>query len=189
MESKSNTTPSADQTRFRQALGSFATGVTIVTTEHDGQVHGMTANGFMSVSLDPPLVVVSIAHQARMHELLEASGSYGVSVLAQTQAQLSSHFAGKPEEGATIPFVAEAGVPLIEGAIAQVAAKICDAHPAGDHTLFIGEVLHFDWRDGQPLIFHSGGYRELLSRRADPTYSGAWSDFCLEPLGPHTLDP
>jgi flavin reductase (DIM6/NTAB) family NADH-FMN oxidoreductase RutF len=189
MESSLNITPAADQARFRQALGSFATGVTIVTTEHDGQVHGMTANGFMSVSLEPPLVVVSIGNNARMHELLAASGRYGVSVLSHAQAKLSTHFAGQPSAGAKIPFVAESGVPLIDGAIAQVAAKIVDAHPAGDHTLFIGEVLYFDWRDGQPLIFHSGGYRELLAHRTDPTYSEAWSDFCLEPLGPHTLEP
>jgi flavin reductase (DIM6/NTAB) family NADH-FMN oxidoreductase RutF len=183
------TAPSADEKRFREALGHFATGVTVVTTEHDGVVHGMTANGFMSVSLDPVLVLVSIARTARMHDLLEGSGSYGVSVLAQAQQGLSNHFAGRPAEGIEIPFHSVAGVPLLGGALVELAARIVDAHGAGDHTLFIGEVMQFDSQEGEPLIFHSGGYRELGGQAAGTPHRTHWSDFCLEPLDPLASDP
>jgi flavin reductase (DIM6/NTAB) family NADH-FMN oxidoreductase RutF len=178
-------TPPTDGKRFREALGRFATGVTVVTAEDQGVVHGMTANGFMSVSLDPLLVLVSVARTARMHDLLERSGSYGVSVLAQSQRELSNHFAGRPAEGTEIPFHAVAGVPLLRGALVELAAQTVDAHRAGDHTLFIGEVIHFEWQDGEPLIFHSGDYRELLGQPqvSVPNRAGWW-DFCLEPLDP-----
>jgi flavin reductase len=167
------------QREFRDALGRFATGVTVVTTACDGEVHGMTANGFMSVSLEPPLVVVSIAGRARMHGLLGASGVYGVNVLSREQERLSRHFAGRPHDGLAIPFVSIAGVPLIDGSLVHVAARIRDAHAAGDHTLFVGEVLHFAMRAGEPLIFHSGGYRTLIEPDADPM---PWDAFCLDPV-------
>ena len=82
-----------DPAEYRRALGRFASGITVVTTSHDGHAHGMTANGFMSVSLDPPLVVVSLANTCRLHSLLPASGRYGVSVLSESQEPLSRHFA------------------------------------------------------------------------------------------------
>jgi flavin reductase (DIM6/NTAB) family NADH-FMN oxidoreductase RutF len=176
--------PTSDQVRFRQALGRFATGVTVVSTEHEGTVHGMTANGFMSVSLDPLLVLVSIARTARMHDLLERSGHFGVSVLTKAQQELSNHFAGRPMQDAEVPFHAVSGVPLIRDALVEVATRTVDAHRAGDHTLFIGEVLYFDSRDGEPLIFHSGGYRELLGEPATVSQASSWSGFCLEPLDP-----
>jgi flavin reductase (DIM6/NTAB) family NADH-FMN oxidoreductase RutF len=153
----------ADQRRFRDALGTFATGVTIVTTRSDELVHGMTANGFMSVSLDPALVVVSIATRARMHAVLGETGRYGVSVLACEQGHISQHFAGRPVDGREIPLIDVAGMPLVEGALTHVVTRVVDAHPAGDHTLFIGEVEHFAHRPGDPLIFHSGGYRSLMA--------------------------
>jgi flavin reductase (DIM6/NTAB) family NADH-FMN oxidoreductase RutF len=151
-----------DQRRiFRDAMGHFATGVTVITTAHEGRVHGMTANGFMSVSLDPQLIVVSIAQHATMKDLLVGSGVYGVSVLSAKQRQLSTHFAGRPREGEPIPFVEMAGVPLIAGALTRVAAHVVAAHPAGDHTLFVGEVVALETEAGEPLIFHGGGYRAL----------------------------
>lgn len=188
MENAKRLDPRPAQGSFREALGRFATGVTVVTTEHEGCVHGMTANGFMSVSLDPLLVLVSIARSARMHDLLEASGSYGVSVLSERQQQLSNHFAGRPDPAREITFDAGAGVPLLRGALVQVATRVVDARRAGDHTLFIGEVLHFDWHDGRPLIFHSGGYRELHEHPASAAHRGTWSGFCLEPLDPLAND-
>jgi flavin reductase (DIM6/NTAB) family NADH-FMN oxidoreductase RutF len=178
----------ADQRRFRDALGRFATGVTVVTTEHEQRVHGMTANGFMSVSLEPLLVLVSIARSTRMHDLLEASGQYGVSVLAQAQQRLSNHFAGRPAGDESIRFEVVDGVPVLRDAILRVGTRITNACRAGDHTLFIGEVLHFDFRDGQPLIFHSGGYRELREQPQFAAHRGTWSGFCLEPLDPLAND-
>ncbi len=164
-----------EQRRFRDALGTFATGVTIVSTRHGSQVHGMTANGFMSVSLDPALVVVSIATRARMHELLITSGRYGVSVLGHEQEHVSQHFAGRPSEAVEVELAEITGAPLIVGALTHVVARVVDAHPAGDHTLFIGEVEYFSHREGEPLIFHSGAYRHLINSTEDPTQSDEWS--------------
>lgn len=165
----------ADQRRFRDALGTFATGVTIVSTRTDECVHGMTANGFMSVSLDPALVVISIATRARMHELLLEVGTYGVSVLARDQEHVSQHFAGRPQEGIEVTLTEVAGAPLVVGALTHVVARVVDAHPAGDHTLFIGEVEHFEHRSGEPLIFHSGAYRSLINSGSELTRSEEWA--------------
>jgi flavin reductase (DIM6/NTAB) family NADH-FMN oxidoreductase RutF len=165
----------SEQRRFRDALGTFATGVTVVSTRADELVHGMTANGFMSVSLEPALVVVSIASGARMCELLNRTRRYGVSVLACDQEPVSRHFAGRPAQE-EIPLTEIDGVPLVAGAMTHVVADVVDAHPAGDHTLFIGEVSHFEHRPGEPLIFHSGTYRTLLDARGgDPTFTEEWS--------------
>jgi flavin reductase len=163
-----------DQRRFRDALGTFATGVTIVSTRLDDLVHGMTANGFMSVSLEPALVVVSIASGARMHDILLRAGHYGVSVLAREQEAVSRHFAGRPQ-GDEIALVETHGVPLVDGALTHVVADIVDAHRAGDHTLFIAEVVHFAHRSGEPLIFHSGAYRRLIASPLDPTRTEEWA--------------
>jgi flavin reductase (DIM6/NTAB) family NADH-FMN oxidoreductase RutF len=178
----------AEQRRFRQALGRFATGVTIVTTAHEGQAHGMTANGFMSVSLDPPLVVVSISKRARMHEVLGVGRQYGVNVLSCDQEHLSQHFAGRPLDDVTVPFVdADGRAPLISGSLVQISATIRAAYEAGDHTLFVGEVEHFELHAGEPLIFHSGGYRALVAAGPDAGHAEPWDGFCLVPGPPSPI--
>ena len=103
---------------FRKAMGAFATGVTIITVDLGGEVHGMTANAFVSVSLAPPLVLVSVDNRAYMHRVLPETKRYGVSVLAEDQEILSNHFAGRTVEGLRIRFVDRLGVPLLEGAVA-----------------------------------------------------------------------
>ena len=150
-----------DAREFRNALGRFATGVTVITAIHEDRPHGMTANAFVSISLDPPLVLVSLDNRSNMHRILPGAGRFGVSVLAETQELLSSHFAGRPQEGLHIPFVTRAGLPLLDGAVAFFAARVFDIHPAGDHTLYIGEVEHFEVAEGRPLLFHAGKYRLL----------------------------
>lgn len=160
---------SIDLREFRNVLGRFASGVTIVTTESEGQVHGMTANAFMSVSLEPPLILVSVNHRANMHPLLAHSGCYGVSILSVDQQALSNHFAGRPVEGLTVSFVRKYNVPVLDGAVAHLIARVVDQHPAGDHTLYIGQVEYLDWRDGQPLLFYAGKYRQLDTERLRPS--------------------
>ena len=150
-----------DARAFRNALGRFATGVTIVTTMDDGRPHGMTANAFMSASLAPPLIVVSIDNRSNMHRILPGTGRFGVSVLAEHQELLSNHFAGRPQEALQIPFVTQRGIPLLEGAVAYFIARVVDMHIAGDHTLYVGEVEHFEDLQGRPLLFHAGKYRRL----------------------------
>ena len=110
---------------LRRTMGRFATGVTVITTELDGQVHGMTANAFMSVSLEPPLVLVSVDRRARMNRQLNVGSTYGVNVLAEGQMGLSDHFARRVVEGLDEPaFVAVRETPLIEGALAHVVARV-----------------------------------------------------------------
>jgi flavin reductase (DIM6/NTAB) family NADH-FMN oxidoreductase RutF len=154
-----------DSREFRNCCGRFATGITVVTTEVDGMVHGMTVNGFMSVSLHPPLIVVSVGHQTRLHELLPHSSRYGVSILSEGQLPLSNHFAGRPDDTLEIPFIRKHETPLLDGAVAHMAARVVDAHEAGDHTLYIGEVEYLQYEDGRPLLYYAGGYNHL---KADP---------------------
>ena len=150
-----------DQKRFRNVLGRFATGVTVITTQDGERVHGMTANAFMSVSLDPPLVLVSLDNRCNMHRLLPVTRRFGVSFLAEDHEHLSSHFAGRPVEGLEVSFVIREGVPVLDQALAYLIAHVVDTHPAGDHTLYIGHVDHFESRDGKPLLFYGGKYRQL----------------------------
>jgi flavin reductase (DIM6/NTAB) family NADH-FMN oxidoreductase RutF len=163
-----------DPREFRNCCGRFATGITVVTTQVNGTIHGMTANGFMSVSLHPPLIAVSLGHQTRLHQLLQQTMRYGVSILRESQLNLSNHFAGRPDDTLEIPFIQQAGMSLLDGALAHVVARVVDAHEAGDHTLYIGHVEYLNYRDGRPLVYYAGGYNQL---KADPKPEHtAWYD-------------
>lgn len=150
-----------DPKAFRSAMGRFATGVTVITTRVGDQVHGMTANAFMSVSLEPPLVLISIGHQARMHDYLMEASRYGVSILAEHQQPLSDHFAGRAQPGLSPEFTEALGIPLIGGAMAHVVAEVVARYPAGDHTIFVGRVLHLAQETKTPLVYHGGRYARL----------------------------
>jgi flavin reductase (DIM6/NTAB) family NADH-FMN oxidoreductase RutF len=128
----------------------------------------MTANAFVSVSLDPPLVLVSLDNRSHMHRFLSTAMRYGVSVLAEDQRALSDHFAGRATEDVHIHFVSRAGTALLDGAIAYFVVRVEDAHPAGDHTLYVGSVAYFESRDDKPLLFYAGSYQQLLVRRVKP---------------------
>jgi flavin reductase (DIM6/NTAB) family NADH-FMN oxidoreductase RutF len=155
-----------DPREFRNTMGRFATGVTIVTTEVNGETRGMTANAFLSVSLDPPLVLVSMGNNSNMNKLLPQAMRYGVSFLAQSQQQLSQHFAGKPVEGLQVPFVRKAEMNVIDGALAHIVARVVDVFVAGDHTLYIGQVEHLSYNNEKPLVFFAGKYREITGELA-----------------------
>jgi flavin reductase (DIM6/NTAB) family NADH-FMN oxidoreductase RutF len=145
---------------FRQVMGRFATGVTVVTTVERDIVHGMTANGFLSVSLRPPLVLVSLG-RCRMNEMLPRSGRYGVSVLARDQQHFAAHFAAQKSSPVEPRFVWQDGLPLLEGALAHLGCRVVDVHRAGDHVLWIGEVQYIDHRDDEPLLFYTGRFGTL----------------------------
>jgi flavin reductase (DIM6/NTAB) family NADH-FMN oxidoreductase RutF len=157
-----------DERCFRRALGRFATGVVVISTGSGECMHAMTANAFMSGSLKPPLIVVSVGHRARMHERLMESRLFGVSVLSDEQESHSRHFAGD-EQAALAPRFAEVdGLPdvvLLEHAVARFAARIVDRHPCGDHTLFVGEVLVFSLGEQAPLVFFGGRYASVAVDR------------------------
>jgi flavin reductase (DIM6/NTAB) family NADH-FMN oxidoreductase RutF len=144
---------------LRNTLGMFATGVTVITTLKSGQVHGMTANAFMSVSLDPPLVLVSIDRRTRMCGLLYERSRYGVSVLCETQSALSDRFAGRAVNGGAEPrFAVVRETPLVEGALAHFVARVEKSYWGGDHSLFLGRVEYARQHSGAPLLFHGGRY-------------------------------
>jgi flavin reductase (DIM6/NTAB) family NADH-FMN oxidoreductase RutF len=157
-----------DPREFRHTLGRFATGVTIVTTEAEGQVHGMTANAFVSVSLDPPLVMVSVDNRARMINYLTASQRYGVSILAENHEPFSNHFAGHPVAGLEIPLVKKHGMALLDGAVGHLVTSVVQTILAGDHTLYVGQVEYLWWQDERPLLFYAGRYRKLNRRPKQP---------------------
>lgn len=142
---------------FRRVMGRFATGVTVVTTVERDTVHGMTANGFLSVSLRPPLVLVSLG-RCRMNEMLPRSGRYGVSVLSHDQQHFAAHFAAQKQSPVDPTFSWQGGLPLLEGALAHLVCRVVDVHRAGDHVLWIGEVEYIDHRDDEPLLFYSGRF-------------------------------
>jgi flavin reductase (DIM6/NTAB) family NADH-FMN oxidoreductase RutF len=145
---------------LRQVMGRFATGVTVVTTTHKDTIHGMTANAFLSVSLRPPLVLVSLG-RCRMSEMLPRTGRYAVSVLASDQEDFAAHFAGQRASPRDPEFVWEHDLPLLSGALAHVGCRVVDVHAAGDHVLWIGEVEHLSHRDGEPLLFYTGRFGTL----------------------------
>jgi len=142
---------------LRTVMGRFATGVTVVTTAHRNTIHGMTANAFMSVSLRPPLVLVSLG-RCRMGEILPRTKRYGVSVLAHDQKHLAAHFAAQKPSPTPPEFTFHNDVPLLEGALAHLVCHVVDVHTAGDHELWIGEIEHLDERDGEPLLFYTGKF-------------------------------
>ncbi|PWB97656.1 flavin reductase family protein [Salinibacterium hongtaonis] len=154
-----------DTRAFRDTCGAFPTGVTVISTlAADGRPAGMTANGFLSVSLDPPLVLVSIGHGARTHERLMMNETYAVSVLRHDQKAIAAHFARRTDE-ADPPFDMHNGHAFVPGAVARIGCRIVDRHLAGDHTLFVGQVETFDSTpDVHPLVFASGQLFSPINR-------------------------
>lgn len=153
---------------FRAALGAFATGVTVIASRGAAGPYGMTANAFASVSLDPPLVLVCVIRGARGSETIQANGVFAVSVLALEQEALSRHFASKdrPRGAATFAGVCcreeVTGAPILEGSAAWLDCRLAAAHEAGDHLIFVGEVLALGCDpDAEPLLFHAGRYAAL----------------------------
>ncbi len=147
---------------LRRTLGMFATGVTVITTLKGDQVHGMTANAFMSVSLEPPLVLISVDRRTKMCGILHEGMHYGVSVLCATQSSLSDRFAGRTGEGLPEPrFSVVHDTPLVEGALAHFVARVEKSYWGGDHSLFLGRVEYARQNPGTPLLFHGGRYEKL----------------------------
>lgn len=158
---------------FRRTLGMFATGVTVITTRIGEQVHGMTANAFMSVSLEPPLVLISVDRRARMNALLGEGKRFGISVLADEQEALSDHFAGRSRGGPVeARFLSVKETPLLEGAVAHLVARIVRSYWGGDHSLFLGRVEYARYGEGRPLLFHAGKYERLPERRTGSAQDG-----------------
>lgn len=159
---------SLNPSQFRKAMGAFATGVTIITVDLDGEVHGMTANAFASVSLDPMLVLVCVDHSTRTHAHLHAKKRFGVNVLCEDQRTISEYYArpertherAEAEAGARFDRTRH-GTPILHGSLLYLECRLHSAQIAGDHTIFIAEVEDVIVQDGDPLLFFRGKYRRI----------------------------
>lgn len=156
------------QAEFRKAMGGFATGVTIITVDLEGEVHGMTANAFASVSLDPLLVLVCVDHTTRTHAHLHSKKRFGINVLCEDQRAISEYYANpdrdhlraEAEAGARFDRT-QHGTPILHGSLAYLECKLHSAQDAGDHTVFIAEVEDVVVGEGQPLLFFRGKYWQV----------------------------
>lgn len=157
-----------DEKWLRRAFGAFATGITVVTVGGCSP-HGMTANSFASVSLDPPLLLVCVDRSAVMHSSLTTTGRFGVSVLAAEQEEVARHFANRCRPLGAAQFDAvdwvpgpRTGAPLIQGALAWFECALWRAYDGGDHTIFVGSLLSVDRRQEQDaVLFFHGRFRRL----------------------------
>jgi len=156
--------PKIEKQHFRRICGKFASGITIATVrDADGAPHGMTANSFTSVSLTPPLVLVCVDHRARILEHFRIGEHFGVNILGGTQRQLSDRFAGSGyDRFEGVPWhPGHTGVPILTDVLATLECARVNVVTAGDHDIVIGEVLHADCQDGDPLVFYGSEYRCL----------------------------
>jgi flavin reductase (DIM6/NTAB) family NADH-FMN oxidoreductase RutF len=162
--------PSAvDSLEFRRALGHFATGVTVVTYALDGvdEFRGTTVNSFTSVSLDPPLVLVSLGRQTRSAAALCPGSAYAINVLHHGQRDLAMHFAGRPQPGTRVGWEVRGGVPHLAACCARFRCVARDVHGAGDHVLVVGLVEEFQVHAHPPLLFYRGAFEYLPRPAAD----------------------
>ena len=153
-----------DDTTYRNVMGQFATGVTVVTVDADGP-HGMTVNSFASVSLEPPLVLFNADKETNTHDLVAEAEHFAVNILSEEQQWISDRFAGEHHD-LEEPFddvpttTAETGAPIIEGTLAYIDCTLSETHPGGDHTIYVGEVqdLALEEATAKPLTFFRGSY-------------------------------
>jgi len=156
-----------DSEMLRLAMRQWATGVTIVTSALNGKRHGMTVSSFTSVSLVPPMVLVSIERVVRTHQLVSQSGIFGVSILSDEHKKISDRFAGRETEledrfKGLQTITLETGVPLLYDGLANFDCKVVGQHEAGSHSLFIGSVVAVRLgNSGNPLIYYDRQYRQL----------------------------
>ncbi len=161
---------------FRKVRGCFATGVTVITVEHEGEVHGMTASAFTIVSLDPPLVLVCVHRQNRTNELLRASQRFGIQILTEKQRQISEYYALPTHARCNAPclkaqfFRTKHGTAGFNGSLVYLACRLLHTHSAGDHTLFVSQVEEIipGHAEGEPLLYFRGRYRSFGAREEDP---------------------
>jgi flavin reductase (DIM6/NTAB) family NADH-FMN oxidoreductase RutF len=156
--------PDIDPRAFRDALGSFVTGVTIVTTRGAGADIGLTANSFNSVSLDPPMVLWSLALTSSALPAFRTAPWWAVHILASEQEALSARFAQKGiDKFAGLAVSRGPGdIPLLDGCAARFICRAAYEHEGGDHAIFVGQVLEFDQAGRAPLVYHQGRYAGVI---------------------------
>ena len=158
---------SIDTRALRDACGSFATGVTVVTTRTRDGNHGMTVSAFMSVSLDPPLICVSLDRRSKMVSKMRDSRRYAVNILGQNMRSHALHFAGRSDGELTDLFEERYGMPVLRNTAALLLADVVEEIEAGDHILLLGQVRYLE-RDPEaaPLVYHVGQFGGLVPHPA-----------------------
>jgi len=158
-----------DSEQLRHAMRAWTTGVAVVTAVHDGQRYGMTVNSFTSISLEPPLIAVTLKQLTHTHDLVEKSGEFAVTILSADQKNLSDRFAGKiPEitdrfEGVPTETLS-LNAPIIQGGLAHFNCRVVNSYPVGENTLFLAEVVDVRGEgEGEPLVYHNRVYWRLGS--------------------------
>jgi flavin reductase (DIM6/NTAB) family NADH-FMN oxidoreductase RutF len=150
---------------FREACAKFATGVAVATVRaSDGTPHGLTVSSFTAVSIDPPLILVCIDYACTFIEHFRASTHFGVNVLAESQRALSVIFAEKPEGrfAGVEWYSSESGVPFLRNCLTNIECRVSSIVEAGDHAIFLAQVVEAESRDGIPLLYFNRDYRSLL---------------------------
>lgn len=166
-----------DARLFRSVMGLFATGVTVISYTVDGRSAGMTANAFMSVSMTPPLIVISVRKQSRFNDAVKVGVLYGVNFLSENQQPFSSHFGGRRDEALNVPYVERNGIALLEGSLAHIVARTTAVHEAGDHLLYVGEIEYLQLGEQRkPLVFFGGKYKQVEAHA--PAIGWAVNDDC-----------
>jgi flavin reductase (DIM6/NTAB) family NADH-FMN oxidoreductase RutF len=153
--------PRTDASLFRRVMGRFASGVTVITAQYDGKVRGMTANAFMSGSLNPPLILVSVGKRASMHAHLLASGRFAINILGAGQHEIANHFAGRTLPAYAPEFVDVDGIPTLATVATIITAESVATYECGDHTIFVGRILTMTADDSPPLVYHAGKFGAL----------------------------
>ncbi len=147
---------------FRAALGRFASGITVVTSiDSEDRFHGMTVSAFCSVSLEPPLVLVSISKDTCSHQSIAESKKFVVNILSQEQEELSERFAAPIDDkfSETEYTKGEMGLPMINGALANMECRLVHSYEGGDHTIYVGEIENISISEGKPLVHFRGDYK------------------------------
>ena len=155
---------------FRSAWSKFPTGVTVITSnDREDNIHGMTANAILSVSNEPPMVIVSVGIDRHSNSYITDNKRFGVNILADDQTEWAEYYALQPEKrGNEFPGdfrKSDSGMGIIDGALTFMDCEVTETYEVGDHTLFLGTVIYAEGHDGWPLVYHEGDY---LSLNEDP---------------------
>lgn len=159
---------SVDPDRFKGALRRWASGVTIITAKSGAEIGGMTVSAFSSVSLDPPLVLVCADKGSNTNPLIADGGVFAANILANSQQELSNRFAKTGNEATRFEGLdcqsGPSGAPWIPGALATLDCKVVSVHDAGDHVIYVGEVLEVHLSDQKPLLYFDARYGEIADQ-------------------------
>ena len=178
--------PTVDEIAFREAIAHFATGVTIVTTTHEGRPGGMTASAVCSLSLDPVLLLVCIDNRLATHQAVDSSRRFAVNVLGEADEALAQRFARRGEDRfAGVPVIEGSDPPLLAQAIASFVCEVQERVPGGDHSIFVGRVLSCAATPGcRPLLYYRSAFGTLRDPHADFLEEAAgWDAASLGGLG------